>query len=254
MTLELALIQHDIVWEDAERTIAAVRPLVLDAAEQGANLISLTEMWSSGFSMNTERVAEPSDGPTASAMHTLAAETGAWIAGTFPERQRDGSRPTNRFLLAGPQGQDHRYSKTKPFSFANEDQHYASGQPIEPVTVHGIRISPFICYDLRFADLFWNAAIETDLFLIPANWPATRYHHWRSLLLARAIENQTFVAGVNRVGTGGGLDYRGDTMIIDPLGEVLAQGAPGETATVRATINAETVAAVRLQFPFLNDR
>ena len=116
MTLELAAIQHDIVWERPDETLAAVRPLVMDAAGRGAQLISLTEMWACGFSMNTGVVAEQPDGPTASSMHELAQETGCWIAGSFPEHTAGHDRPTNRFLLAGPDGEDHRYSKTKPFS------------------------------------------------------------------------------------------------------------------------------------------
>ena len=101
MTLQLAAIQHDIAWESPTETITAVRPLVLDAAEQGATLISLTEMWACGFSMNTAVVAEPPDGRTATTMHELAEETGCWIAGSFPEHTAGHDRPTNRFLLAG---------------------------------------------------------------------------------------------------------------------------------------------------------
>ena len=174
MTLELAAIQHDIAWESPTETITAVRPLVLDAAEQGATLISLTEMWACGFSMNTEVVAEPPDGRTATTMHELAEETGCWIAGSFPEHTAGHDRPTNRFLLAGPNGEDHRYSKTKPFSFAGETDHYDGGTPVEPIVVGGVRITPFVCYDLRFTDLFWNAAADTDLYLVPANWPGVR--------------------------------------------------------------------------------
>ena len=106
MSLELAAIQHDIVWENPTATIEVVRPLVLDAADDGAHLISLTEMWSCGFSMNTDVVAEVPDGPTPTAMHALAAETGCWIAGSFPEHTAGHDRPTNRFLLAGPDGEE----------------------------------------------------------------------------------------------------------------------------------------------------
>ena len=190
MTLELAAIQHDIAWESPTETIAAVRPLVLDAAEPGATLISLTEMWACGFSMNTALVAEAPDGRTATTMHEFAEETGCWIAGSFPEHAAGHDRPTNRFLLAGPNGEDHRYSKTKPFSFAGETDHYDGGTPVGPIVIDGVRITPFICYDLRFTDLFWNAAADTDLYLVPANWPSVRREHWMTLLRARAIENQ----------------------------------------------------------------
>ncbi|MDG2260977.1 MAG: nitrilase-related carbon-nitrogen hydrolase, partial [Actinomycetota bacterium] len=108
-------------------------------------------------------------------------------------------------------------------------------------------------YDLRFADEFWALAATTDLFVVPANWPAKRRLHWQTLLKARAIENQAYVIGVNRVGDGGGLSYSGDSAIIDPLGETLAQGAMSEALLV-ADVNAEMVASVRQQFPFSADR
>ena len=255
MTLELAAIQHDIVWETPAETMAAVRPLVLAAADDGARLISLTEMWSCGFSMNTAVVAEAPDGPTPTFMHTLAAETGRWIAGSFPEHTAGHARPTNRFLLAGPNGEDHRYSKTKPFSYAGETDHYEGGAPVAPIVVDGVRITPFICYDLRFTDLFWNAAADTDLYLVPANWPAARREHWMTLLRARAIENQAYVCGVNRVGVAGdGLEHTGDSRIFDPLGEPIAEAPPGEVHTMRATIDPADVADVRSRFRFMNDR
>ncbi|MEM9463721.1 MAG: nitrilase-related carbon-nitrogen hydrolase [Actinomycetota bacterium] len=255
MTLELAAVQHDIVWETPAETMAAVRPLVLDAAASGARLISLTEMWSCGFSMNTAVVAEDPDGPTPTFMHALAAESGCWIAGSFPERTVGRDRPTNRFLLAGPDGEDHRYSKTKPFSYAGETDHYTGGAPIAPIAVDGVRITPFICYDLRFADLFWDAAADTDLYLLPANWPAVRREHWMTLLRARAIENQAYVCGVNRVGPAGdGLEHSGDSRIFDPLGEPLAEAPPGEVHTMRATIDPARVAEVRSSSRFMDDR
>ena len=255
MSLELAAVQHDIVWETPAATMAAVRPLVLDAAATGAHLISLTEMWSCGFSMNTAVVAEQPDGPTPTFMHELATETGCWIAGSFPERTAGHARPTNRFLLAGPDGEDHRYSKTKPFSYAGETDHYDGGAPIDPIVVEGVRITPFICYDLRFADLFWNAAATTDLYLLPANWPAVRRAHWMTLLRARAIENQAYVCGVNRVGEAGdGLEHSGDSRIFDPLGEAIAEAPAGEVHTMRVTIEPATVADVRSSFRFMDDR
>ncbi|MEM9203444.1 MAG: nitrilase-related carbon-nitrogen hydrolase [Actinomycetota bacterium] len=255
MTLELAAIQHDIIWETPAATMAAVRPVVLDAAADGAQLISLTEMWSCGFSMNTAVVAEQPDGPTASFMHELAAETGSWIAGSFPEHTVGRNRPTNRFLLAGPNGEDHRYSKTKPFSYAGETDHYDGGAPVESIMIEGVRVTPFICYDLRFTDLFWNAAAETDLYLVPANWPAVRREHWMTLLRARAIENQAYVCGVNRVGAAGdGLEHSGDSRIFDPLGDPVVEAPAHEPYTMRASIDPAMVADVRSRFRFMNDR
>ncbi|MEP6660111.1 MAG: nitrilase-related carbon-nitrogen hydrolase, partial [Acidimicrobiales bacterium] len=111
----------------------------------------------------------------------------------------------------------------------------------------------FVCYDLRFADEFWALAHDTDCYLIVANWPESRRHHWQSLLVARAIENQAYVVGVNRVGEGGRLGYSGDSRIIDPLGEVIAGGARTE-ATLIAEVDPAMVRDVRARFPFLQDR
>jgi omega-amidase len=111
----------------------------------------------------------------------------------------------------------------------------------------------FVCYDLRFADEFWGLAPDTDVYLVPANWPEARREHWMTLLRARAIENQAYVVGVNRVGSGGGVDYCGDTRIVDPLGEVLASASRVETLVV-ADVSTEHVAAVRDRFRFLADR
>lgn len=254
MTLRIAAVQHDISWENPSATMASVRPLILDAAASGAELICLTEMWSCGFSMNTAVVAESAEGPTATFMHDIASETGCWIAGSVPQHTDGYDKPTNRFILAGPDGEDHRYSKTKPFSFAGETDHYAGGRPVPPIVVNGVRITPFICYDLRFADLFWHAAAHTDLYLVPANWPGVRREHWMALLRARAIENQAYVVGVNRVGSGDGLDYTGDSRVIDPLGEIVAEAPAGEVATLRATIDPAHVVEVRDRFRFMADR
>jgi len=121
------------------------------------------------------------------------------------------------------------------------------------VDVQGLRLSLFVCYDLRFADEMWQVARDTDVYLFPANWPDSRRLHWQSLLQARAIENQAYVVGINRVGRGGDLTYVGDSRIIDPAGEVLAAAAGGESILV-ADVSASRVAEVRDRFRFLPDR
>jgi len=156
-------------------------------------------------------------------------------------------------VLAGPDGTQHRYRKIHPFSFAGEDRFVRPGTELVTVDVGGVRVSMFVCYDLRFADEFWQLAADTDVFLVPANWPEARREHWMTLLRARAIENQAYVVGVNRVGSGGGIDYSGDTRIVDPLGELLATGSREETI-VFADVSTEHVAAVRDRFRVLDDR
>ena len=141
-----------------------------------------------------------------------------------PTTTRTGGRST-RFVLAGPDGTTHRYRKVHPFTFGGEEKSFRAGDELVTVEIDGLRISPFVCYDLRFADEFWQLAPTTDVYLVPANWPERRRLHWQVLLQARAIENQAYVVGVNRVGEGGGLSYVGDSRIVDPVGELLATAA-----------------------------
>ncbi len=180
-----------------------------------------------------------------------------WVGGSCPEVSADApagdSRPSNCFVLAGPDGTQHRYRKIHPFSHAGEEQFVRAGTELVTVEVAGFRVSMFVCYDLRFADEFWQLAPSTDLYLVPANWPEKRREHWTALLRARAIENQAYVVGVNRVGEGGGLSYSGDSRIIDPLGIELATATGGESVLI-ADISTEHVEQTRSHFKFLQDR
>lgn len=262
--MRVAALQTDIVWEDAEANFARLEPWLRAAVEAGAELIALPEMFACGFSMNAKAIQEPPDGPSTRFLRDRAAEYGVWIAGSLPELPEAGEgaskrkgKPFNTLALAGPGGELHRYRKIRPFSFAGEDRHYGAGT--ETVTVELpsgdelLRTTLFVCYDLRFADLFWDAAEETDLYLVVANWPVTRRCHWTTLLTARAIENQAYVVGVNRVGEGGGLEYAGDSRIVDPMGEVLAAASGGETMLL-ADLDPGRVKRVRKELPFLPDR
>lgn len=250
--MHLALVQHDIVWEDPAANFKRLEPRIEAAAATGARMILLTEMFATGFTMNSRSVAEPSDGPAATFLTTLATRLDCYIGGTFTCDQPD-TLPTNRFLIATPDGGFVHYDKLHPFSYAREDEAYAAGNQVVTTTIDDVRVSLFVCYDLRFADDIWTLARDTDLYLFPANWPESRRHHWKSLLVARAIENQAYVAGCNRVGIQGDLSYVGDSMIVDPQGEVLGHAAGGETI-VHAEINPSVVAATRAKFPFMRDR
>jgi len=251
--VKVAAVQHDIVWEDPDANFAHLEPMVAAAAGQGARLVVLTEMFATGFSMAAERIAEPAvGGRSAEFLAVSAAKHGVWLCGSIPER-RDGGRPCNQLVLAGPDGTAHRYAKIHPFSYAGEHEHYEAGTATLTVDVEGVRVSPFVCYDLRFPEEPRSVAEETDLYVVVANWPAARRRHWRVLLQARAIENQAYVVGVNRVGSGDGLDYAGDSMIVDPMGEVLASAAGGEAVLV-ADVDPAVVRQVRTSLPFLADR
>lgn len=255
--LRVAAIQHDIVWHDRDANFERLAIPIAGAAASGAGLVVLTETFSTGFSFDTPGIGEPEGGPSSQFLASMASKHGTWVAGSCPEiapdAPADDQRPSNVFVLAGPDGTTHRYRKIHPFSHADEERYVRAGTHFVTVDVEGVRISLFVCYDLRFADEFWALATTTDAYLVVANWPAKRRLHWSALLRARAIENQAYVVGVNRVGTGGALQYSGDSAIIDPLGELLATGAGVET-TLLADIDTEHVASTRNHFRFLQDR
>ena len=251
--MKVAAIQHDIAWEDRAATLAALEPQVAAAAGAGARLVVLAEMFAVGFSLDVDGIVEATDGPTSAWLTEQAARHDVWICGSIPECSPGADRPANVLVLAGPDGSVHRYAKTHPFTYAREDEHYAPGESLVTVDVEGVRVSLFVCYDLRFADVFWSLAHDTDCYVVVANWPSSRRAHWQALLRARAIENQAYVVGVNRVGSGGGLDYSGDSAVIDPLGETLASAADAEALLV-TEVDPSRVTDVRARFPFLADR
>ena len=257
-TLRIAAVQHDIVWNDRDANFEHLEPMIAGAAGSGAQLVLLTETFSTGFAFDDPQLLpEPERGPSSQFLSDQAARHGVWVGGSCPEIRADApaddQRPSNCFVLAGPDGTQHRYRKIHPFSFAGEERFVRAGAELVTVDVAGFRVSMFVCYDLRFADEFWQLAGDTDLYLVPANWPEQRREHWQALLRARAIENQAYVVGVNRVGSGGGLDYSGDSRIIDPQGELLATASRTETVLL-ADLSTEHVAATRDRFRFLPDR
>ncbi len=250
--MKLAVVQHDIVWEDAAATREHVTPMIAKAAADGAGLIVLAEMYATGFSMRPERVGEDEGGPNEQFLLEQAREHNVHLIASIAQRGPDG-RYRNNAVVARPDGTAHRYAKIHPFSYSGEHEHYDAGDEHLTVDVAGLRVSVFVCYDLRFANEFWVLAADTDLYVVVANWPEPRRAHWRVLLRARAIENQAYVVGVNRVGVGKTLKYTGDSAIISPLGEVLAECPDGEQIAL-ADLDAETVAQVRSSLPFLADR
>jgi predicted amidohydrolase len=263
--MRIAAVQHDIVWEDRGANFERLAPQVARAVGAGAELVLLTETFSTGFSM-TPGIGEPEGGPSAQFLSAQAAEHGVWVGGTCPEiaeasgvkgRGEGGGQtalPYNSFVLAGPDGTVHRYRKLHPFTHAGEHERFRAGDAPVTLDIGGLRITPFVCYDLRFADVFWRAAPETDVYLVPANWPSPRRLHWQTLLQARAIENQAYVVGCNRVGTAGdGTEHAGDSRIVSPMGELLATAAGVETI-VLADVDPAEVTATRERLRFLPDR
>ena len=256
--LRVAVIQHDIVWEDRDATHAHLVPKIAVAAREGARLVVCTETFATGFSPDTASIAEPFDGPSVQFLAAQAAEHGIWVGGSVPEIAPGATLPGNCLVLAGPEGQRHRYTKIHPFTYAGEHERFSAGSERVVVEIEGVRCALFVCYDLRFADEFWALAPDVDAYVVVANWPAARREHWRTLVRARAIENQAYVVAANRVGSGGGLDYAGDSAVVGPFGEELAvapdAGPTGAEVTLLADLDPARVAEVRAEYPFLRDR
>jgi predicted amidohydrolase len=255
--MRVAVLQHDIVWEDAAATRTALEPQVAAAVAAGARLVVLTEMFATGFSMRPDRISEPVGGQTERWLAQQAVDHDIWLVGSIAQYDggRDG-KAVNVAVVAAPGGDRYRYEKIHPFSYAGEDEQYRAGRAPLVVDVEDLRLAVFVCYDLRFADVFWELAHEVDGYVVVANWPAPRREHWRTLLRARAIENQAYVIASNRVGAAGSrrdLDHVGDSAIIDPWGLVLAE-ASTEPTMLLADVTGKRVKSVRADFPFLADR
>src|SRR5262245_44650460 len=249
--MKVALLQSDIAWEDVGENHRRAERLLGEAEAGGARLAILPEMFSTGFSMDSQRISQSPGGASEGFLRSQANSRNFWILASIPEKGEPS--PRNMALLVSPRGTVTRYAKIHPFSFAGEHEHYAAGDRVVTADVEGLRVTPFVCYDLRFPEPFRAAAAETDLFAVVANWPDERREHWRTLLRARAIENQAYVAGVNRVGDGGRLHYAGDSAAISPLGETLAEGDARERVLF-FDADPAAVQKLRARFPALKDR
>lgn len=250
--MQLALVSFDIAWEDVPRNLRRAQQQLSRTRDLGATLAVLPEMFATGFSMNASRIAEAPDGPIQTFLSETAASLGISILAGVATQSDPTRRPVNEAILTSPSGERSRYEKLHPFSLAKEHEHYAGGPRVVTWNVDGIRVTPLVCYDLRFPEPFRVAAPETDLYIVIANWPDKRRAHWQTLLRARAIENVAYVAGVNRVGDGDGHHYAGDSALISPWGETIVSAAEEETILV-ANVDASRVEETRARFPFLAD-
>ncbi len=271
-TLRVALVQvgygdEESVADRVERVSGLVREVV--AEHPGLDLVVLPELWAPiGFDYsNWERDAEPIDGPWASAMAALAAEVGVTLhAGSFverlPEAGAEAKSLANTSLVVGADGSVlATYRKIHRFGFGSGEpvlMEAGRGRVVLPLRLRDgsvVKVALATCYDLRFPELFRLLLDDgAEVFVVPAAWPAPRVGHWTLLGQARAIENQAYVVGVNRVGTGDGLDYAGDSVVVDPGGAVLAAAEPFAEQVVTAEVDPARVAEVRGAFPFLRDR
>ena len=251
--MHIACCQLDTVWENKPANHAKVSAL-LDAADVPQNaLVVLPEMFATGFSMNVAAVAETGARETTAFLSEMARARGVHVLAGLVTTNADG-RGRNEAVLFGPDGREQaRYQKMHPFSFGGEAEHYAPGDHPVVANVEEWALAPFVCYDLRFPEAFRSAARRgAELFVVIANWPQARVAHWVALLVARAIENQAYVVGVNRCGSDPKLDYPGRSLIIDPQGNVIADAGSGE-GVLRATLDRDALLAWRRVFPALAD-
>ena len=270
-TLTVTTIQPDLQWEDKAANLRRLAEKI-DGIGVHTELVVLPEMFSTGFSMRPESLAEPMDGPTVDWMRTRASRKKIILTGSLIIAEE--GHYFNRLIWMLPNGQFGYYDKRHRFAYAGENEHYSAGSRRLVASVKGWKILLLVCYDLRFP--VWSRqqsapvipppppasakappedtrALEYDLIIYVANWPERRSLAWTTLLQARAIENQSYVIGVNRVGADGNqIMHSGDSMIIDPLGEILYHGV-GKEEVFTQTLHKDKLEEIRRRFPFWKD-
>ncbi|UCD76869.1 MAG: hypothetical protein JSV91_08055 [Phycisphaerales bacterium] len=252
--MNIALIQFDIVWEDKQANHRIIEGMVDDADIAPGTFVLLPELSDTGFSLDVKKIADEMSTAWAA---DLARSRGIWLQTGYAVRG-PGGKGRNCATLFAPSGETiGTYEKVHPFSYGRELDHYGSGDHLTLRRLEEIpgrpTVCPLICYDLRFAEL-WRLGVlaGAEVFTIGANWPDPRQQHWRTLLIARAIENLAYVVAVNRTGSDPHLRYVGGSMIISPRGEVLAE-AGEEPAVLRAVVDLEALRKWRDEFGALAD-
>ncbi|MDD2388177.1 MAG: amidohydrolase [Desulfobacterales bacterium] len=244
--LKVTLVQTELIWEDVESNLSILTRKI-DSIQEDTQLIILPEMFSTAFSTNVEKLAEDMNGPAVRWLLDMSRRTGADIAGSVMLKE-NGSY-LNRLIWARPDGTFLTYDKRHLFRMGREHDYYSAGSRHLTVDLSGWKIRPFICYDLRFPCWIRNIENAYDIAVFVANWPGKRSFHWNTLLTARAIENQCYVIGVNRVGVDGkGLAHSGDSCIMDYFGETVFQHSYSECIHT-AALSYEKLRDYRNKFP-----
>jgi len=248
--LKITIFQGYLFWENTDKNLQNIA-LRLSAIREKTELIILPEMFNTGFSMDAEKLAEPMGGKTMQWMHKIAKQYNCVITGSLIIK--DGAKFYNRLIWMRPDGTHEHYDKRHLFTLAKEEEVYTAGTKKLIVDLKGWKICPVICYDLRFPVWLRNVGGEYDLLIIVANWPERRALHWRTLIPARAVENQSYVIGVNRVGHDGYEVYHsGDSTCISPMGEVIYYKRDEEDLYT-FTISGSEPTKTRRALPFLQD-
>jgi predicted amidohydrolase len=251
--LTIGLGEYDTGWHDPRRSLAAAARLTKRLAGVGVDVVILPELATTGATTEGER-AVAMESEDVGALREMARANNVWLIGGIALEQ--GGFPAcavNAALAIDPAGEIvATYRKQRLFTLDGEDKAFAPGLDSSVVAINGVRLGMFICYDLRFPEVFAPVAEQVDAMVVIANWPAARQNHWDALLRARAIENQNFVIGVNRTGSGGGLVYAGGSTVFDPWGDRVNPACSSDLRIV--SINAAQTETVRREYPFLRDR
>lgn len=248
--MKISLIQSELFWEQPEKNLTAFAEKLRPLYHQ-SDLVLLPEMFTTGFSMHAESLCETMDGKAVQWMQTQASAGQFLLGGSLIIRE--GNHIYNRLVLAFPDGQILYYDKKHLFTMGDEPNHYNAGTHSLQFVYKNWKFKAVICYDIRFP-VWCRNEDGYDILLVVANWPEVRSYPWRQLLIARAIENQCYVAAVNRVGVdGNGMNHAGNSMIINPRGEVLQENM-GENTILEYIADRESLYQLRKQFPVLDDR
>lgn len=252
--MKIALVQLDSAWEEKEVNHSRAEQFVQMASYNGCDIIVFPEMFNTGFSMNVASIAEDEDGETASALSRIARHNNINVIAGYVVKESGGKKGQNIAVLYDRNGDRiAKYTKLHPFSFAGENRYYIAGENSIIFYIEGMAASIFICYDLRFPEAFREVAKDVQAIFVIANWPSERKEHWLALLRARAIENQCFVIGVNRIGEdGNGILYPGSSVIFGPSGNEMCRVADN-AEFVLCEIDPQEAVEVRTKFPFLKD-
>ena len=246
MKLRITLVQSNIYWESPEKNRTQLEAKLLAASQ--TDLIIFPELFNTAFSVTN--VGEPMSGETIQWMSSLASKLKALIIGSLIINEK--GKKYNRLICMSPEGSYQYYDKRHLFDLMNESSYFTAGKDRLIINFKGWKLCPLICYDLRFP-VFSRNNEEFDILIYVANWPASRIDHWNKLLVARAIENQCFVAAVNRVGSDiNGVEFSGHSSLIDYNGNIIFK-ADGNEHLKTFTVNKVELESSRLKFPFLKD-
>ncbi len=249
--MKIGLVQYNPKWESKEENKKKITELIKRDFKKSSLLI-FPEMTLTGFTMQSLKFSESISGDSFKYFSDIAMQYKIFVAGGLIEKENENC--FNSLILLNPDGKlISKYRKIHPFSYSTENKHYKRGVEVKIAEINGLKVGLSICYDLRFPELYrFYAKERVHLIIVIANWPDTRIEHWKTLLKARAIENQCYVAGINRVGDDPKLHYPGFSSVYDPMG-IAVISLKNEEKITFSEVNKEKVERIRKNLPFLND-